>query len=183
MHKISQRNQDIIAAFREGKTLQQIGTQYGVTRQRVQQILRRYGIKRMDGGKSLQKRLARAARLEKKNRMCLEKHGMTWPAYRRLQMIGKGMMKAGARREITPIGAFTQQRQNAATRGIDWKLKLGEWWEIWTLSGKWAMRGKLEGHYVMARKGDEGPYAVGNVEIKTSSDNHREYLAKRWRNP
>lgn len=67
--------------------------------------------------------------------------------------------------------AFQYQRKSADRRGIGWQLSFEQWWRIWSESGKWEVRGKTKGCYVMARPGDKGPYAVGNVYITTHSDN------------
>jgi hypothetical protein len=73
----------------------------------------------------------------------------------------------------TPRRAFTLQRYNASRRGIAWQLTFEEWLELWQRSNRWARRGKRLGQYCMARKGDKGAYAIGNVRILTvSSKNH-----------
>lgn len=66
---------------------------------------------------------------------------------------------------------FLRQRCKAKQRGIEWLLTFDEWWAIWTESGHWQERGHNFGCYVMARHGDVGPYAVGNVSIITHSQN------------
>lgn len=66
--------------------------------------------------------------------------------------------------------AFTHQKDHARRRGIGWELSLWEWWMIWQESGRWHERGRGEG-YVMCRKGDLGPYAVGNIYIATGIQN------------
>lgn len=64
------------------------------------------------------------------------------------------------------------QRQNARRRGIDWDLSFDQWLKIWMDSGHWHQRGiKSRDAYVMSRKGDQGPYSVANVVIKTNYDN------------
>jgi hypothetical protein len=71
----------------------------------------------------------------------------------------------------TPLGKFEQQRRQAKQRDIEWLLTFDEWFGLWQESGKWEMRGKRAGQYVMARKGDVGPYSVGNVFICTHAKN------------
>lgn len=66
---------------------------------------------------------------------------------------------------------FTDQRSVRTNDGFEWRLTYNEWCDIWEASGKWNLRGKHRGQYVMARIGDVGPYAVGNVEIITHSQN------------
>ena len=64
------------------------------------------------------------------------------------------------------------QRQSARRRGIEWDLSFDEWIKIWTDSGHWHQRGiGTRDAYVMSRKGDQGPYSVDNVVIKTNYEN------------
>lgn len=74
----------------------------------------------------------------------------------------------------SPYARFMQQRRRAKSRGVEWLLTFDEWFSIWEASGKYAQRGPHKGQYVMARKGDIGPYAVGNVFIHLHSDNVRD---------
>jgi len=53
-------------------------------------------------------------------------------------------------------------------------LSYDDWLTIWTVSGRLEQRGKGIGKYVMARRGDQGPYADGNVEIIPWSQNIRD---------
>jgi hypothetical protein len=63
------------------------------------------------------------------------------------------------------VQRFWQQKKLSARRGIGWELTLPQWARIWEQSGKWHLRGRGRGCYCMARKGDVGPYAEGNVFI------------------
>jgi hypothetical protein len=67
--------------------------------------------------------------------------------------------------------AFSDQKRESKRRGIEWKLTLWEWWTIWQESGKWELRGRCKGNYVMCRIEDLGPYARANVYIATGSHN------------
>lgn len=67
--------------------------------------------------------------------------------------------------------AYRDHRGHAKSRGIEFLLTFSEWLTIWEASGKLAERGRTSGKYCMARFGDKGPYAVGNVEIKTINKN------------
>lgn len=75
---------------------------------------------------------------------------------------------------MTAFGAFLKQRQSAKWRGIDFRLTFAEWLSIWEASGHLSERGRRRGQYVMARFGDRGPYAVGNVKIITQVQNSQE---------
>lgn len=69
---------------------------------------------------------------------------------------------------------FREQRHSSEQRGIAFLLTFDEWITVWTESGHLHERGKAPGQYVMARYGDCGPYAVGNVKIITMKANIQE---------
>lgn len=83
----------------------------------------------------------------------------------------------------SPKGKFAEQKRHARERGVAWELTYAQWWGVWTRSGNWAKRGNVRGKFCMCRKGDEGPYAIGNVYIGTWSQNtverNRTVIAKR----
>jgi hypothetical protein len=70
----------------------------------------------------------------------------------------------------SPLCQFMNQRSSAGTRGIGWELTFAEWWRIWQESDHYKERGRGYG-YQMARLGNSGPYAAGNVEIITGAQN------------
>lgn len=77
--------------------------------------------------------------------------------------------------EKCAVRRWVEQRRNATLRGISWELSLWDWWLIWQRSGKWTLRGKgVADLYCMARFGDVGPYALGNVEITSNAQNSRD---------
>lgn len=158
---------DIVSQFRSGKTLQQIGTQYGVTRERIRQLLAYGGITGKHGGKAAITKLAALRRRAEQDARYLEMHGCTFAQYRYV-------MKATGRKAQD---AYKIQRVNARSRGIAWEFNFWSWWQVWQQSGKWDERGRTSGRYVMARIGDEGPYSPTNVTIKTCNENIAEHYA------
>ena len=73
---------------------------------------------------------------------------------------------------------FHHQKSSAKSRGIDFVFTYDEWVVWWQmhLGSRWMMRRVCKrGKYVMARKGDKGPYAPWNVECIKSEDNHARY--------
>jgi hypothetical protein len=69
---------------------------------------------------------------------------------------------------------FREHRKHAAVRGVPFLMIFEQWWSIWQQSGHWHERGVGRGKYVMARLGDRGPYAVGNVKIILWEENAAE---------
>lgn len=66
---------------------------------------------------------------------------------------------------------FWRHIGNARMVGTEFLLTFEEWINIWLDSGHLEERGHCRGQYVMARFGDKGPYAVGNVKIITAEEN------------
>ena len=67
--------------------------------------------------------------------------------------------------------AFWNHLHSAKRRGIEFLLTFEEWLKIWMDSEHWHERGIRKYQYCMARFGDKGPYAVGNVKIITNEEN------------
>lgn len=61
-----ERNATIAAMFKSGKTLEECGQAFGITRERCRQILKRLGVSRTDGGVHVRAAPARQAAAERK---------------------------------------------------------------------------------------------------------------------
>jgi hypothetical protein len=78
---------------------------------------------------------------------------------------------------MTPRLAFKRQREGAAERGIKFKFTYEQWVAWWEahLGPDWMQkRGCRRGQFVMARKGDKGPYAAWNVQCVLQAENQRQ---------
>jgi hypothetical protein len=78
------------------------------------------------------------------------------------------------KRAHTARDKYRLHKNDAAKRGIPFELPYRVWLQIWMASGHWKERGPLKGQYVMARHGDVGAYAFGNVKIVTTEENRAE---------
>jgi plasmid maintenance system antidote protein VapI len=166
------RAEAMAAMYRGGKTLNEIGEVYGVSRERVRQIIsKRAGITAAQGGQSIRASRKEQAKAARRDAESYEKYGCSYEQYRSLVNMGKEIMAVGGTRERTPTGAWARQRQTAMSRGLTWNLKLADWWNIWQESGKWDDRGRGKGKYVMCRFGDVGAYEIGNVYIAKCEHN------------
>lgn len=72
---------------------------------------------------------------------------------------------------INPEKRFNEQRRSAKRRGVEFRLTFEEWWDFWSIDNRWSRRGRAKGELVMARIGDRGAYAVGNIICLTSEGN------------
>lgn len=81
-------------------------------------------------------------------------------------------------RPFNPLGRelqlYHQHHDRARRRGIEWGFTFETWHQVWKASGHAHERGVKRGQYVMARRGDKGPYTPGNVTIKMTGENGAE---------
>jgi hypothetical protein len=158
---------EVCKLFESGRTQEEIASLFSVTKARIQQVLKLNGLTRIAGGASLRAKkrglppclLALQAGVESRY---LKRWGIS-------RADGDSIKAAFGYR---PFLAFKNQKLNARKRGIPFDFTFGQWWELWTSSGKWNLRGR--GGYVMTRPGDAGPYCVNNVAIKTQAENLEE---------
>lgn len=171
-----EREVRVVQLYTTGHTLQQIGTVYGITRERVRQILKKAGFAGSDGGvaKRKQKRLeAKAqARLLRDEAKAQAAFGCGFDELLKHNDGKRGWTKGSKSR------AFIQQRRAAQHRGIEWLMAFPEWCRVWDESGHWNERGRTANGYVMARRQDFGPYAAWNVYITTLAQNVVDYQAE-----
>lgn len=167
------RAETMASMYQAGKTLEEIGQLYGITRERVRQIMTKtFGMRAKDGGQAFRSKKKAEAKASERDLNCMEKLGCGWDEYVKIREIGRELKTAGRSKERTPMGAFISQKSNANSRGIDWNLKFWDWWNIWQDSGKWEQRGRGRG-YMMCRFGDEGGYEIGNVYVATGIHNSK----------
>lgn len=164
---------ELVKRYRAGETLQQIADTYGVSRERVRQLLDRMGVRAQEGGQAYRTKRKKKANSLKRERRFLRKYGMTREQFREVET---NVDECGG----TPYLRFREQKGSAHTRGIEWNLTFGEWWSLWEASGQWSKRGRGKGRYVMSRPGDTGPYELGNVAIVQSQENNREFINRYW---
>jgi DNA-binding CsgD family transcriptional regulator len=162
------RNEKMVGMYRQGLTLEKIGQTFDITRERVRQILTRVGVTAEHGGIRKQAQAKKQAKVAQRDARSLARWGMTYE-------------QAEVLRRSRAIHSFKNQKYSAKSRGIDWSLTLAQWWDIWQTSGKWEMRGRGKGKYVMSRIKDTGGYAVGNVHIQLGEENASEGLQKHAR--
>lgn len=156
-HAISARNQRMAELYKQGSTLQEIGQLYGITRERVRQILLAdHGLRGNDGGASLTAALERAARLNKMEARYQRKYGCSRADYRAIR-------KAGGTRP------FTELKRNAANAGYKVELKLFQWWTLWQESGHWNDRGRGYGYWLF-RPDRHAPLSLSNHRIAPGNE-------------
>lgn len=162
----AERQEEMMRLYRAGKTLQEIGELFNLSRERIRQILASAGVSSDDGGQALITRQNIPARLarraeemqrtkERRDKASMGKFGCDFHTAKNLNG-NRPLNKKG-----TPAKQYSNQKKSAKTRGIAWEMTFPEWVRIWRDSGHYQRRGR--GTMVMARKYDTGSYAVSNV--------------------
>lgn len=164
------RDHCMATMYQSGHTLKQIGQTFGVTPERVRQIIRPLGVTKHDGGQAAVTRRKRERALAAREAACIAKKGCTLAQLAELRGIGREMMAAGENRDRTPTMAFAHTRQYAKQLGTSWELTLWQWWTIWQESGRWEQRGLSSSAYMMRRIDKSLGYRLSNVEIVPGSE-------------
>lgn len=173
--KAKERDEEFISLYKSGKTLQEIGEIYGISRERVRQRLSKNGLIKSDGGSHI-KTFINLAENAFKNRGFTAKREIACINY-----YGCSREYRDSLGDCNVYGqlpmAYKSQKNSARKRGIEFNLTLPEWIEIWQNSGQLHNRGLGAGKYVMARVCDSGAYEKDNVEIITHSQNSKDCRA------
>lgn len=156
-----EREIEMVSRYLSGETLEQIGKHYGVTRERVRQLVARHNVSRFEGGACERRRARDAAKAARRVEYYIRRYGMRPEEY---EIVPKGIRKS-----------YREQERSAAYRGIGWKFNLAEWISVWQKSGVAFNRGRGKDKYCMSRIDDKGPYSVDNVRVVTNAQNNREY--------
>ena len=172
-----ERQQEAVSLYRSGHTLQQIGDKYGLTRERIRQILVAAGISWTDGGQHVlhvaKTTIRRNSVLSRRNKNAISLYGCTYETAIR-HNDGISLRKKGG----LACRYLTQKHCAIHTRDIAWEITFPEWAQVWKDSGKLDERGLWADGYCMARKGDVGPYSADNVYITTVAANSADYQAE-----
>lgn len=163
--------------YRDGFTLQSIGENFGVSRERIRQVLKKRSVFGQDGGAKVrgEKRRQQVVRniAERRAATILRNWGLTPEEYEAI-----AVQYGDASQKRSPFNRYRLQQRSSGRRKIKWEFTFPEWWEVWQNSGKWPMRGAGKDKFVMARLRDMGPYRSDNVEIITGSQNSRDFIQR-----
>lgn len=170
------RNAQIIELCRTGLTLQQVGDQYGLTRERVRQIAARAGISAQDRGRAVRaatnKSVASERRKTRRDQWAHALYGCNYEA-----LVAINGTHRTKQRGCSAM-AYVDQKRHAAFREIPFHLTFPQWMQVWEESGHFADRGRGVGKYCMSRFQDRGAYEVGNVYIQLATENSSEAIRR-----
>lgn len=150
------RTERMAEMYRSGLTLQAIGDEYSLTRERVRQLIAFVGLNGKKGGTHVKASERQIAKRASRDTRYIKRYGCSFAQWQTIEDGGRG---------------YDCQRRNSRYRGIEWKINRWQWWTLWQESGKWDLRGRGKGKYCMARHNDTGAYEVGNVSIVPNEKN------------
>lgn len=157
--------------FKSGIPGTKIGSKFNLSRERIRQILKLYGISKTDGGAYVTNK---KIKIQKKE---------TWL---NKIMVNWGIPKRDWLRirhdpsHTKYITAFRCQYNSALHMSIGFTLTYWEWKKIWDDSGFFNKRGRDKNGYCMARKLGKGFYEIGNVDIIHTPQNTSEGISRYW---
>lgn len=160
MSKNNARNDEIHRLRASGVSVKDIAKKFSIAKSFVYQILSCYERCPKTGDWSLIIETTDSFDKKYKDRM-LRKYGVDSSIVEKLNIFGAPKK-------------YLEQKKMAIKRNITWEFDLQQWWDVWESSGKWDLRGRKVGNYVMSRNGDVGPYSSNNVRIATCTENHRD---------
>lgn len=137
----------------------------GISRQRVQQILRENGLDRSNGGYFSER--MKHMREKKRTKNADRRYKVAFGVAREVVEIFRAMDPDYAR---TPLPFYRGQKRYAKVKGIEWRITLTEWWAAWEASGKWAQRGNRKGCYGLSRIDRTKGFIPGNLAVVRHED-------------
>jgi hypothetical protein len=154
------RNAFICEQFKSGVTLTELARVYGVSRQRIHQIIAKAGLSRRHGGEYVKRTPKRESRIAEH----LKKWGMSRAEKAKYVIYWKGIC-------VNVTKVYFAQKHNAEYRNIGFRLSFKEWLDVW---GELLLhRGRGKRGLCMCRFNDSGSYEYGNVFIGYAVENSR----------
>ena len=157
------RLEAIAACYRNKETLREIGGKFGITGERVRQLLKKARVDPEEGGgliKNEEARKRKAARWLAKTDASLRKvYGCGHDEF--IALNGTLDRSPG-----TAAWDYQAISKNNKGKGAEWSLTFPEYVGLWEKVGGVHMRGRGYGSLALCRKDTSLPFQLGNVEIK-----------------
>jgi DNA-binding CsgD family transcriptional regulator len=155
--------------YKQGMTLEEIGIQERMTRERVRQLISSIGIKKEDGGshkRAARNSVARAidnrARAEKR---CFHVYGCSLEEF--FALTRTNQLKRHANNRL--IQLYWHHRGTAQRQHTEWKFTLPQYAAL--LNGREHLFKRERNSLVLGRKDKNGPFSPENCEILTLAQN------------
>lgn len=148
------REERMAFPYRNGRTHAEVGAEFGVTRERVRQILKKQGITGADGGAHLRAQVRHAAKGPCRSEL---KYGL--PMARIQELRRQGFTRA-----------YLQKQKHAAAIAVPFELTLEEFVDLWERSGRWSERGRGASRYGLVMFDPKRGITPENVFVGLNKD-------------
>jgi hypothetical protein len=146
-------------------TLEDLGQQEGITRERVRQLLKKIGISRNNSYRHTSATVQReAAKRQKLERHCQHSYGCSWEDVKRVT----GRSVFANLRSHPVISKWWHHRMTAQRKLIAWEITLPEYSEL--VSPILDKFGLGKNQLVVRRINPLGPFSRGNIEVVTLAE-------------
>lgn len=152
----------IVKRYLVGETQGAIAKSYGVTSERIRQILAAEGYSGRDAPRWEALRSKRAAHKARRRQSYMRGLRITRGEYEDWKA------RVPDHRKVYEL--YRNLKRNCALRGIRNEFTLLTWWGMWMASGLWDRRRV----YCMSRLDTTGPYSVSNIQIIPLAEMARE---------
>jgi hypothetical protein len=158
---VKERTQRLVEQYTtKNTTLNDLGLQEGITRERVRQILSTAGV----NAEQSHRKLSRSVRIEVEKRRKLDEHcmysyGCPWDVVRQVT----GRHKFQGLRNHPLVARYWSHHDNATRMHIEWTITLPEYAEI--IGGRLMEIGLSRSGLVLGRKDKSGPFSAANCEL------------------
>lgn len=158
------RNSLIARRFKAGWTMGELSTEFGISRQRVKQLLDKRGVKAENGGRAVLRALNIKTKVASRERNVKRRWGITLEHWKHLRAMDQDFWK-------TPLGVYIRKRANVQrTSKRKWRLTFVDFLHLWEDSGKWDQRGRGDEFYGMSLIDPTKDWTRDNVVVKRLQD-------------
>lgn len=167
--ELTDRTKQMLELRRLGLTLDQIGKGYGVTRERVRQLVGPW-LPKNEGGRTRQVARHKEAVVKVAIRRRDQRIKRLWGiSAQQFDALCERYGPASGYK--SPFMRYRSQKRNMGKNyGAEWKLTFPQWWAAWEESGKFNQCGRGNG-YALTRIDQSGAFEVGNIVIRTCAEN------------
>lgn len=176
MQPKKEREQEILFLYQTGKTTIEIGEKFGITRQRVQQILKKYGLERKHGGSFVRHQLKekreqkerKDKKIEKLEKWMNDNIGISLQEAERIngEKITAVFSKKFRHTAIFRYFSVRWQRKRRQHFKEEY-LSFEEWAKVWENAGLWILDEETrcwgpKAKYSIAKKDESLPWSIEN---------------------
>lgn len=162
--------------WKQGKTLEELGAAFDITRERVRQLLqtaKRIGLLKGEDKGGASKRSVDRDRVHLQAKIAKEEVRVQryfGCSRDECYAINNGRSPWSQAVPKTLARFYYAQRRAAVNNGAAWALTFPQWKKVWDESGKWALHGRGANRYTLGRLDTSKPFEPGNAAVLSNAE-------------